>query len=135
MKSTLPPSPCFLIRKLVPLCRMSDLSSPKFRVEFLKEALDFLDSLDEKARAKVIYNIDKARHSNDKEIFKKLTDEIWEFRTLFNNVHYRLFAFWDKRDKVDTIVVSTHGLVKKTAKTPKSDLIRAERSRQQYFGS
>jgi len=59
----------------------------------LKEASEFLDSLDEKVRDKIIYNITKARFSNDKELFKKLTDEIWEFRTLFNKTHYRLFAF------------------------------------------
>jgi phage-related protein len=32
----------------------------KFQVQFLEEAAQFLDSLDEKARDKVIYNIQKA---------------------------------------------------------------------------
>jgi hypothetical protein len=50
----------------------------------------------EKVREKIIYNITRARFSIDKEPFKKLTDDIWEFRTLFNKTHYRLFAFWDK---------------------------------------
>ena len=75
------------------------MQKPKFEVEFLEEASEFLDSLDEKVRDKIIYNITKARFSNDKELFKKLTDEIWEFRTLFNKTHYRLFAFWDKSEK------------------------------------
>ena len=43
----------------------------KFRVEFLQEAKDFLDSLDEKSSAKIIYNIWKSRNTNDKELFKK----------------------------------------------------------------
>jgi hypothetical protein len=51
---------------------------PKFKVEFLQEAIEFLDGLDEKVRDKIIYNITKARYSNDKELFKKLTDEIWD---------------------------------------------------------
>ena len=68
----------------------------KFQVQFLEEAVEFLDNLDEKARDKIIYNLQKARFSNDRELFKKLKDEIWEFRTLFNKTHYRLFAFWDK---------------------------------------
>ena len=68
----------------------------KFRVLFLEEAKVFLDNLDEKARDKIIYNIRKAQMSTDKELFKKLTDEIWEFRTLFNKTHYRLFAFWTR---------------------------------------
>lgn len=55
--------------------------SAKFRVEFLVDVVEFIDKLDEKTRDKVIYNIQKARVSNDKELFKKLMGEIWEFRT------------------------------------------------------
>lgn len=105
----------------------------KFRVQFLEDAAEFIDSLDKKAREKIIYNIRKAQVTNDKELFKKLTDEIWEFRTLFNKTHYRLFAFWDRTDKIDTIVISTHGIIKKTSKTPQKDLERAERLRKYYF--
>lgn len=47
----------------------------KFQVQFLEEAAKFLDSLDERARDKVIYNIQKARLSNDRELFKKLKDK------------------------------------------------------------
>src|SRR5690625_4941178 len=85
----------------------------KFRVDFLDEAKAFLDSLTEKPRDKIVYNIWKARQINDNELFKKLQDEIWEFRTLYNKKYYRLFAFWDKADKTDTVVISTHGIVKK----------------------
>jgi phage-related protein len=109
------------------------MQKPKFKVEFLEEAAEFLDSLDEKVRDKIIYNITKARFSNDKALFKKLTDEIWEFRTLFNKVHYRLFAFWDKSEKTETVVISTHGLIKKTVKIPQGDLDKAERLRKKYF--
>jgi phage-related protein len=109
------------------------VQTPKFKVEFLAEAADFLDLLDEKARDKIIFNITKAQFSNNKELFKKLTDEIWEFRTLFNKTYYRLFAFWDKTDKIDTIVISTHGLIKKTDKTPQGDLEKVTRLRKIYF--
>ncbi|MCZ2101260.1 MAG: type II toxin-antitoxin system RelE/ParE family toxin [Chitinophagales bacterium] len=61
-----------------------------------------------------MYNIWKARSSNDNERFKKLQDEIWEFKTKYNKTYYRLFAFWDKSDKTDTLVISTHGMIKKT---------------------
>lgn len=105
----------------------------KFRVRFLEEAFEFLENLDEKAREKVYYNIRKAQVTNDKELFKKLTNEIWEFRTLFNKTHYRLFAFWDRTDTVDTVVISTHGLIKKTDKTPKGEIEKAERLRKVYF--
>lgn len=105
----------------------------KFRVEFLEEAAEFLETLDDKAKEKVLYNLWKARITNDKELFKKLSGEIWEFRTLFKKTYYRLFAFWDKSDKVDTVVVSTHGLVKKTGKTPPGEIEKAERIRKIYF--
>ncbi len=41
----------------------------KFQVQFLEEAVEFLDNLDEKARDKIIYNLQKARFSNDRELF------------------------------------------------------------------
>ena len=105
----------------------------KFQVLYMEEAHEFLAELDEKARHKVIYNIDKAIHLNDKDLFKKLKDEIWEFRTLYNKTHYRLFAFWDKSDKSQTLVISTHGIIKKTDKTPDKEIEKAEQLRQQYF--
>lgn len=105
----------------------------KFQVQFLEDASEFIDKLEEKARDKVIYNIQKARFSNDKEIFKKLKDEIWEFRTLFNRTHIRLFAFWDKVGKKEIVVISTHGYIKKTDKTPNAELKKAEKIRKVYF--
>ena len=48
----------------------------KFRVQFLEEAKSFYDELDEKARDKIVYNIWIARSTNNKELFKKLQDEI-----------------------------------------------------------
>jgi uncharacterized protein (TIGR01639 family) len=105
----------------------------KFRIEFLEEAGDFLDSLDEKAKEKILYNIWKASMVNDKELFKKLQDEIWEFRTLYNKTCYRLFAFWDKSSKINTVVISTHGIVKQTDKIPKSEIEKANKLKEQYF--
>lgn len=55
----------------------------KFEVLFLEPAKIFLDDLDEKSRGKVLFNIRKSREVNDPELFKKLTPEIWEFRTLY----------------------------------------------------
>jgi phage-related protein len=84
-------------------------------------------------REKIYYNIRKAQVTNDKELFKKLTTEIWEFRTLYNKTHYRLFAFWDKAGNAETLVISTHGLIKKTNKIPVAELEKAEMLRKLYF--
>ena len=78
-----------------------------FNVQFLEDAVEFLNQIDSKAREKIIYNIKKAQLTNDKDLFKKLNFEIWEFRTLYKNAKYRLFAFWDKSEKTDTLVITT----------------------------
>lgn len=106
---------------------------PKFKVEFLEDAVDFLESLDEKTKAKILYNIKLSQYKNDTELFKKLTDTIWEFRTLYNKTYYRFFAFWDKTNKWETLVISTHGIEKKTGKVPKSEIQKAENLRTIYF--
>ena len=105
----------------------------KFEVIFLKEARDFLLKLDEKSRDKIIFNIDKAKVKTDNELFKKLKGEIWEFRTLFNKTYYRIFAFWDQEDKQETLVLTTHGMIKKTDKTPEKEIDKAEKIRLKYF--
>lgn len=100
---------------------------PKYEVIFLEEAFEFLENIDEKSREKIIYNIDKSRYLNDPNLFKKLTDDIWEFRTRFNKLQYRLFAFWDKRDERVTLVVSTHGIIKKKDKISKKEIEKAKK--------
>ena len=109
------------------------MKSQKFEVKFLAEEVDFLDLLDDKARDKIIYNITKAQFSTNKELFKKLNEEIWEFRTLYQSIPYRIFAFWDKSEKDRVLVILTHGLIKKTEKTPKGDLAKSQRLRNSYF--
>ena len=105
----------------------------RFSVEFLDEAVEFLEGLEKKARDKVLYNIYKARTTQDPELFKKLSDDIWEFRTLFNRTHFRLFAFWDKTETVEKLVISTHGLIKKTMKTPSKEIKKAIQIKEKYF--
>lgn len=105
-----------------------------FNVEFLNEAIEFLENLDEKPRNKIYFNLKKASITNDVKLFKKLeSSEIWEFRTLYNKIQYRLFAFWDKRNDKNTLVLCTHGFIKKTQKTPKKEIDKAEKIRKEYF--
>lgn len=105
----------------------------KFDVILLGEVWDLLDMMDEKARDKILYNIDKAKYVIDPELFKKLDDLIWEFRTKYKKTFYRLFAFWDKTDNTETIVVATHGIIKKTDKIPKAEMEKAKAIMKQYF--
>lgn len=89
---------------------------PNFDIELLPEAVRFLEQLDDKTREKIYYNIRKSQLVNDDELFKKLNDIIWEVRTLFTNNAYRLFSFWDRTEGKETLVVATHGILKKHRK-------------------
>ncbi len=106
-----------------------------FDIQLLPEAVEFLESLDDKTREKIYYNIKKAQFINDNELFKKLNEFIWEFRTLYNSKAYRLFSFWDNIDGKDTLVVATHGILKKTQKTPPKEIKKAEEIRKQYLNN
>ena len=104
-----------------------------FEIVLLPEVQEFLETLEPKIREKVYYNLKKSQFIYDKELFKKLNEFIWEFSTDFNNNAYRLFSFWDKTDKKETWVVATHGILKKTQKTPIKEIKKAEEIRKQYF--
>lgn len=104
-----------------------------FNVEYLEEAVEFIRSVDEKAAKKLLFNISKAQLINDASIFKKLKNsDIWEFRAEYNSIEYRLFAFWDKNRKA--FVVCTHGIIKKSQKTPVKEIEKAEKIRKDYLG-
>lgn len=99
----------------------------------MNEALSFVRSLPLKVQQKITYNYKKIEQGvMDKELFKKLENsDIWEFRTLFNGSCYRLFSFWDT--ETETLVIATHGIVKKSQKTPPKEIRKAEEIRKKYF--
>ena len=108
----------------------------QFEVVYMEDASDFLKKLPFQARRKIYYNIVKvAGGVKDSELFKKLegSDDIWEFRTLYDGIQYRLLSFWDKETK--RLVVATHGFIKKTWKTPTKEIAKAENLRKEYFES
>ena len=111
------------------------MDKPLFKLVTLKEAQEFILDLPEKVQDKVLYNIRKVRFGvKDKNLFKKLENtDIWEFRTTWQGMAYRLFAFWDKDG--ETLVVATHGLIKKSQKTPKGEIDKAEAIRKEWFNN
>lgn len=103
-----------------------------FDIVFLQEAFDFLKNIDDKHAEKILYNIRKAQVSKDPKLFKKLKNEIWEFRTLIDRNQYRLLAFWDK-SSMNTRVVVTTGVLKKSSKLPEREFNKAVSMRSEYF--
>jgi mRNA-degrading endonuclease RelE of RelBE toxin-antitoxin system len=65
------------------------------------------------------------RHGDGK--FKKLsgTDELYEFKS--NDL--RLLCFWDD----GSLIICTHGFIKRTQKAPKSEIERGEKMKREYF--
>ena len=104
-----------------------------FEILFLEEAFEFLTGLERKHYEKILYNIRKSQVELDPNLFKKLTDDIWEFRTVYQGLHYRLLAFWDNRALVKTVVVVTHGFIKKRSKVPNNEIKKARLSRNAYL--
>ena len=105
----------------------------KIKVVLLDEALAFGRSLPIKVQEKIVYNYNKIeRGMMSKELFKKLgNSEIWEFRTLYEGNCYRLFSFWDT--DTETFIIATHGIMKKSQKTPTKEIEKAEAIRKEYF--
>lgn len=105
----------------------------RFDIEYLPEAITFLENIDPKAAGKLVYNISKAKETNDIRVFKKLkSSNIWEFRAEYGSNEYRMFAFWHIQK--NSFVVCTHGILRKTQKTPQKEIDKAEQIRKQYLG-
>lgn len=104
-----------------------------FETRFLENSEKFLGTLDKKTCLKIIYLIDLAEQTNDPRLFKKLQNEIWEFRIQYSGKKFRFLAFWDKSDHKQTLVLTTHGFIKKSEKVPKREIQKANEIRNKYF--
>ncbi len=112
------------------------MANGTFDIVLLEEAEQFLGTLAAKAREKVTSNMRKvAGGVKDNKLFTKLdgSDDIWEFRTKYNGLEYRFLAFWDK-DR-NSLVVATHGFIKKRWAVPLKEIARAEELRRLYYES
>lgn len=109
------------------------MNKERFQLVLTEEALEFIKAQPQSVADKIYYNIRRVVAGEiNNELFKKLEGtNIWEFRTLYNKIAYRLFAFWDTEK--ETLVVATQGIVKKTQKTPSKEIAKAERIREEYF--
>jgi phage-related protein len=104
-----------------------------FETKFLDEAEKFISRFEIKTIKKILYNIDLAEQTNDPRLFKKLQQDIWEFRTNFEGLQIRLLAFWDKTDNKATLVIATHGFIKKVDKVAANEIDRAVGLKNKYF--
>lgn len=94
---------------------------------------EFIDSLPAKAAQKVTWVLSLLEDLDivPSSYFKKLigTEEIWECRIQSGSNTYRIFCFFLN----NSVVVLTHGLVKKRQKTPKQEIEKAEAYRKDFL--
>ena len=104
-------------------------------IVLLPHAEDYLDNIEEPVRKKLLHSMRKTKERIFGDWFKKLvgSDGIYEFRADNNGKYYRLFAFWDTHRAKQTLIVCTHGILKKTNKTRKSEIEKSEEIRNNYF--
>ncbi len=114
--------------------KMTNMEKP-IEVIFLKQAEEFAESIEENPKQKLFQAIRKTKERIFGQWFTKLksSDGIFEFRVDDSGKFYRLFAFWDTEEDEETLVVATHGLIKKTNKTPQSEIRKAEQIKRDYF--
>lgn len=78
---------------------------------------------------KVIEEIDRVPEVYLRHI--KNTTGLYEIRVQVGNNIYRIFCFFDQ----ENIIVIGHGFQKKTQKTPRQEIERAEKIKQDYYES
>ena len=94
---------------------------------------DFLESLPGKVAQKVTWVLKLLEDLNvvPSSYFKKLvgTEEIWECRIQLGSNAYRVFCFF----LGNSVVILTHGFIKKSRKTPASEIAKAETYRRDFL--
>ena len=82
---------------------------------------EWLHELPEKHRVKCLDRIEDLRNLGFRlrpPNARKLTVDIYELRTRFSKIRYRIFYFWHD----NTVAVLSHGIAKKTGAVPQRDL-------------
>jgi len=96
---------------------------------------DFYENQTDKVKKKIIWTL-KVIEEIDRisEIYLKHlknTTGLYEIRVQVGNNIFRIFCFFD----LDNLVVVGHGFQKKTQKTPKQQIERAEQMKKEYYES
>ena len=90
--------------------------------------IEFIDALEEPSQKKIIallnYTADNGTPGNPKK-FKKLEKDIWEFKSY----QARILCFFDK----GRMIITTQGFIKKKGKTPREQIEKARKLRNEYF--
>ncbi len=108
----------------------------KRELNFFKDYFEkFYDNQTVKVQRKILWtlriieDIDRIPETYLKHL--KDTSGLYEIRVQVGNNIYRIFCFFD----IDNIVVIGHGFQKKSQKTPKQQIEKAEQIKKEYYDS
>jgi phage-related protein len=94
---------------------------------------EYLETLSNKQVEKVFFVLQLVESLNivPRKFYKKLesTDDIWEVRVQLGNNIFRFLGFIDGAE----LIILNHAFTKKTQKTAKKEIKRAERRKKDYF--
>lgn len=96
-----------------------------------KPVEDFLDGLDTKMRSKALHSLSVLQEFGNtlrEPYSKSMGDGLFELRIKFASDISRIFYFF----VVDNKIVLTNGFIKKTIKTPKSEIALARKYKADY---
>jgi len=110
----------------------------EFTIEYVElpngrmPAREFVDSLDDKAAARIDAFIERLRVYGNRmqgKFVKKLTDDIFELRVKQFDRIFRVLFFYQP----GMLIVITSGFQKKTQETPPGEIIRAQQLRKLWM--
>src|ERR1700752_855133 len=108
--------------------RVEDVALPNGRIP----AREFVDSLDDKAAARIDAFIERLRVYGNRmqgKFVKKLTNDIFELRVKQFDRIFRVLFFYQP----GMLIVITSGFQKKTQETPPAEITRAEQLRRLWL--
>lgn len=94
---------------------------------------DFLKKQSKQDQLKIVNTLDLLSSMDrlPSHYIKYIRDGLYEFRITCINTEYRVFFIYDG----DTVVVLFNAIKKKTQKLPNSDVEKALRLKQEYYGT
>ena len=98
-----------------------------------KPVAEYIKSLSDQQAEKIVFVLDLIETVKviPNKFLKKLkaTDDLWEVRIQQGNNIFRLLGFLDG----DELLILNHAFTKKTQKTPRKEIKKAERRKKEYL--
>lgn len=122
-----------IFEKVVFLCNFPYLCVMRKIIAYKSYFSDFIKKLskDETNKIRRALDLFKAEDKLPRHFIKFIRDGVYEFRVTHGNNEFRIFFIYDG----DAIVVLFNAFRKKSQKTPNSEIEKALRLKEEYYGT